>query len=84
MIERGHVVAWRTVKANEFPTQLQGDAIGARGTPPRTQQEIAWQKRFAATLISLIVSSEAAPSPWRDFGEQYFNAAFRHRRRGGT
>jgi len=71
MVERGHVVAWRTVKAAEFPAPRPSTGNRTTGIPLQAQRVEA---RFTGVLTSLIVSSEAAPSQWRDFGDQYFSA----------
>jgi hypothetical protein len=77
-------VAWRTVKAIEFPVQPRADTIEAKGNAPLGQDRVIQiEKRFTAILTSLIVSSEAAPSPWREAGEQYFKSALGLRRRSG-
>lgn len=80
MIEGGNVVAWRTVRSNEFPAKLQGDHAGAR-EPLVGDWDIRLEKRFITILTALIVSSEAAPLPWREFGEGYFKSGLRHRNR---
>lgn len=73
MVERGHVTAWRTVKALEFPPPLQSEtAHVAADAPPAVAQ---LSNRFAAILTSLILSGEALPSQWRQQVERSFRAA---------
>jgi hypothetical protein len=85
MIERGNVVAWRAMKASELPAQLQAGNIETEGNAPPVQgREIQVEKRFTAILTSLIVSSEAAPSLWREAGEQYFKSTLGLRRRSDS
>jgi hypothetical protein len=83
MIEHGNVVAWRTVKSYENPTRLQELREGTTGAPydvPRNRREVEAEKRFIAILTSLIVSSEAAPSIWREAGERSFKSILGGRR----
>jgi hypothetical protein len=82
MIERGNVVAWRTVKAAEFPMQLTADIVETKSNAPPVQGQDIQKKRFIAILTSLIVSSEAAPGQLREWEEQYFKAALGRRRKG--
>lgn len=72
MVERGSVVAWRTVKRTEFPVHLQSRGNQAAPNSGAAQR---LQQRFKSVLVSLIVSSESAPTPWREYGEQYFKAS---------
>lgn len=85
MIERGNVVAWRTVKDSEFPVQLRAANTEAQGNVPRISgQEIQIEKRFPEILTSLIVSSEATPSRLREYAEQWFRAGLSRRGRRET
>jgi hypothetical protein len=82
MIENGSVVAWREVKASEFPAHLRTAAAGA--TPESAQfsgREAQITARFKAILTSLIVDGEAVPSFWRAYVETYFKSALGPRRR---
>ena len=59
MIEDGNVVAWRTVRSNEFPASLQADTADAEASaPPVRDWDIKMEKRFITILAALIVSSE--------------------------
>jgi hypothetical protein len=78
MIERGNVVAWRTVKDIEFP-QRTADTIGTKTNAPPV---LGSDTRFIAVLTSLIVSNEAASGPLREWLDQYFKNALGHRRNG--
>jgi hypothetical protein len=81
MVERGHVVAWRTVKSYELPMRAQaGVAEEQDGSSPVVTQQAEVERRFRAILAMLIVSGEAAPSYWRDLGEQFANNWFGRRR----
>jgi hypothetical protein len=81
MIESGNVVAWRTVKSYEVPVRLREGATGAQGDVPRIKpREVQAEKRFVTILTSLIVSSEAVPSLWRENGERSFQSISIRRR----
>jgi hypothetical protein len=81
MIEHGNVVAWRMVKTGEFPARLRTVTASAEGgATPIMGQEVKIRQRFIRVLTALIVSGEAAPSPWREFGEQYFRSVLGLRR----
>jgi hypothetical protein len=85
MIENGHVVAWRTVKLSEFPTQLPANPMAVNDNKPQVSAgEKGLEKRFMEVLTSLIASSEAAGSQWHDFGKQYFKSALGLRRHADT
>lgn len=74
MVERGHVVAWRTVKSYELPMRIQeGAAEEQNGSSQVGAQQAAIEERFRAILAALIVTSEAVPSYWRELGEQFAN-----------
>jgi hypothetical protein len=81
MVERGHVVAWRTVKSYELPMRTQaGVAEEQEGSSQVGTQQAEVERRFRAILATLIVSGEAAPSYWRELGEQFANNWFGRRR----
>jgi hypothetical protein len=85
IIERGNVVAWRTVRNSEFPARLRpGTTMAEASRPPVQDLEIKLEQRFVAVLTALIVSGEAAPSQWRELGEQYFKSVLGRRRRSDT
>lgn len=85
MVENGHVVAWRTVKLGEFPMQLRANIAEATDSMPQANdREIKTKQRFAGILTLLIASSEAGPSFWHEFGEQYFKSVQGLRRREDT
>jgi hypothetical protein len=86
MIERGSVVAWRMMRDLEFPVQLQDNTTEATGNVPRAQGQVLPvqnEKRFIQILTSLIVSSEAMPSWWGEYTEQYFRTTLSRRHRKG-
>jgi hypothetical protein len=81
MVERGNVVAWRTVKSYEYPPQISaGDPRAAVNPLQAEGREAEIGKRFGMILTALIASSEALPSVWREFGEQFGNSMIGRRR----
>ena len=84
MIERGNVVAWRTVNSNEFPGQVRADTNGAESIALSAQNPaIPAEGQFKEILTALIVSSEAAKSPWREYRETFLRAGQGRRNRRG-
>lgn len=82
MIERGHVVAWRRITGFEQSDRVEPSPgpAPAVGSAQLLQQ---MEKRFTAIMTALIVSSEAAPTRWREYWDNYFKSAL-GRRRGET
>jgi hypothetical protein len=84
MIERGNVVAWRTVNSNEFPGQVRAATNGAESIALSAQNPaIPTEGQFKEILTALIVSSEAAKSPWREYRETFLRAGQGRRNRRG-
>jgi hypothetical protein len=83
VIERGHVVAWRRMTGFEPPErpELAPDIAQSAGVAPPYLQQM--EKRFTEVMTSLIVSSEAVPTQWRDWWDNYFKSVL-GRRRGET
>ena len=85
VIEHGSVVAWRMVRELEFPP-LEDTTEGTGNEPDAQAQVLRIQnkKRFIEILTSLIVSSEARPSWWGEYTEQYFKTRHGRQHRKGT
>ena len=81
MVEGGCVVAWRTVKAAEFRANARAVLSGAGGSPEDGGRDVKGAVRFRSVIERLVLASEAAPSLWRELGDQYMKASMgRHRR----